>query len=199
MVERHKRINTHYVGRWLHGPFFVWLKEPVKTPQDLKGRRLGTQDLHDRFLTALGAVPVTVSMSKTHAALKDGKVEGVSSPLMGARERGWTETCKYIIDHPFYNQNCIILMNLDIWKSFPETLQEKITSITAWFEPYMVGYFDSRIEMERKELERIDVKNIRFSPSDAESYLNAAYEVEWDALKEKAPDLLTQLRELTEY
>lgn len=199
MVERHKRINVMYVGRWFHGPFYLWLKNPVETPKDLKGRKLRTTALYDRFMKAVGAVPVTISMPETYTALERGTVEGSGWPLVGPRQYGWTEVCKYVIDHPFYNQNTTILMNLDTWNSLPQFLQEKIKNLTAWFEPYMVGYFDKEIEMEWKELEKAGVKSIRFSPSDAKSYLDTAYEVEWKALEEKVPDLVPLLRKLTEY
>ena len=199
MAERHKNINVMYLGRWLHGPFYLWLKEPAKTPADLKGRKLRTAALYDRFVKALDTVPVTISPSETYAALEQGTVEGTGWPLLGVRELGWTEVCKYVIDHPFYNQNCTILINLDVWKDFPHSLQEKIKNLTAWFEPYMVGYFDKAIEMEWKEMEKTGMQTIRFSTADAKSYLDTAYEVEWEALEAKVPDLVPLLRKLTEY
>ena len=198
MVERHKKIDVMYIGRWLHGPFYLWLKDPVRTPRDLKGRKLRTTALYDRFMKALEAIPVTISMPETYTALERGTVEGSGWPLMGPRQFGWTEVCKYVIDHPFYNQNTTILMNLDTWNSFPSPLQEKIKNLTAWFEPYMVGYFDKAIEMEWTEVEKAGVKRIRFSPSDAKFYLDTAYEVEWKALEQKVPDLVPLLRKLTE-
>jgi TRAP-type C4-dicarboxylate transport system substrate-binding protein len=199
MVERHKGINAMYLGRWLHGPFYLWLRDPVKTPRDLKGRKLRTTVLYDRFMKALETVPVTISPSETYTALERGTVEGAGWPLLGVRQLGWIEICKYVIDHPFYNQNCTILMNLDIWNGLSESLQEKVKSITAWFEPYMVGYFDRAMEVEWKELENAGLKRIHFSSSDAKFYLDTAYEVEWKALEEKVPDLVPVLRKLTEY
>lgn len=199
MVERHKKINTMYVGRWLHGPFYLWLKDSVKIPKDLKGRKLRTTALYDRFMKALETVPVTISPAETYTALERGTVEGTGWPLIGVRQLGWTEICKYVIDHPFYNQNCTILMNLDTWNGLPQSLQEKIKNLTAWFEPYMVGYFDKAIEMEWKEVEKTGMKRIHFSPSDAKYYLDTAYEVEWKALEKKVPNLVPLLRKLTEY
>ena len=199
MAERHKEIGVRYLGRWLHGPFYLWLKEPVKTPADLKGRKLRTTALYDRFMKVLDTVPVTISPSETYTALERGTVEGAGWPLLGVRELGWTEVCKYVIDHPFYNQNCTILINLDVWNSLPHSLREKIQNLTAWFEPYMVGYFDKAIEMEWKEIEKTGMQKITFSATDAKLYLDTAYEVEWEALKKKVPDLVPLLRKLTDF
>jgi TRAP-type C4-dicarboxylate transport system substrate-binding protein len=199
MVERHRKINTVYLGRWLHGPSYLWLKDPAGTPGDLKGRKFQMSAPYGRFMTALETIPVPISIVETSTALKNGIVEGAGWPLLGVRELGWTETLKYVIDHPFYTQNRTILMNLDAWTGLPQALQEKIRNITAWFEPYMVGYFDSAISMEWREFQKIGVKRIRFSPSNAKSFLDTAYNVEWKALEEKTPDLVPLLRKLTAY
>ena len=198
MAEQHKKIDVKYIGRWLHGPFYLWLKNPVTSLADLKGRKLRTTALYDRFMKAIGAVPVTVSMSETYTALERGTVVGTGWPLMGPRQLGWTEVCKYIIDHSFYNQNCTILMNLDTWNSLPKTLQDKITEITTWFEPYMVGFFDSAIKSEWKAVEKAGVKRIQFTGNEVKEYLDKAYEVEWKALETKIPDLVPKLRKVTQ-
>ncbi|NIQ38757.1 MAG: hypothetical protein GTN81_09220 [Proteobacteria bacterium] len=199
MVERHRTINTVYLGRWLHGPSYIWLKDNARTPGELKGRKLQISAPYGRFMTALETVPVPISIAETSTALKNGIVEGAGWPLLGVRELGWTETLKYVIDHPFYTQNRTILMNLDTWTGLPQSLQEKIRNITAWFEPYMVGYFDSAISMEWREFQKAGGKKIRFSSSDAKSFLDTAYDVEWKALEEKAPGLVPLLRKLTAY
>ncbi|MBW1997052.1 MAG: TRAP transporter substrate-binding protein DctP [Deltaproteobacteria bacterium] len=198
MVERHKRINVMYLGRWLHGPFYIWLKDPVSKLDDMKGRKLRTTALYDRFMKALGAVPVTISMSETYTALERGTVVGTGWPLMGPRQLGWTEVLKYIIDHPFYNQNAAILMNLGVWNDLSSSLQEKIKEVTTWFEPYMVGFFDSAIMTEWKALEKAGVKRVKLSPREAKVYLDKAYEVEWKALEKKIPDLVPALKRVTQ-
>ncbi|NIO03279.1 MAG: hypothetical protein GTN74_01335 [Proteobacteria bacterium] len=199
MVERHKKINAVYLGRWLHGPYYLWLKDPVKTPKDLKGRKIRTMALYERFMRALETIPMPVALIETQAALERSTVEGTVWTIMGVRQLRWAEVCKSVIDHPFYGQNRTILINLDTWNSFPQSLQEKVRNITAWFEPYMVGYFDRAIATEWEEMKKMGVEKIRFSPSDARSYVDIAYEVEWKALQEKVPDLAPLLRKLAEY
>ncbi|MBW2058538.1 MAG: hypothetical protein JRJ26_13680 [Deltaproteobacteria bacterium] len=199
MVERHREIKVMYLGRWLHGSIYLWLKKPVTGRRELKGRRLGTGPGYDRFLKALGAVPVKVSPTGSSGAQEGGSLEGLVSPVLGVRRSGWIETCRYAIDHPLYNQSCTILMNLDTWNGFPLALQERIQNLTAWFEPYMVGYFDSAEKMEWGELEKAGIDRIHFSPSDARAYVDTAYRVEWKALEDRLPDLAPRLKELTEY
>ena len=197
-VEAHKKkVNAMYLGQWLHGAFYLWLKDPVKTPGDLKGRKLRTTALYDRFMKAMGAVPVTINVPEVYTALKRGTVEGAGWPILGARHLGWTEVVKYIIDHPFFGMNSTILMNLDVWNGLSPSLQSKIKEVTAWFEPYMAGYFASTVQAEWKELKKAGLKPIHFSPSDAKKYLDTAYGVEWKALEKKVPGQVTTLRKIT--
>jgi TRAP-type C4-dicarboxylate transport system substrate-binding protein len=199
-VKAHKeKVNAMFIGQWLHSPFYIWLKDPVKTPEDLKGRKLRTTALYDRFLKALGAVPVTINVTEVYTALKRGTVEGAGWPLLGLKQFGWTEVIKYLIDHPFYNTNSTILMNLDSWNSLSPSLQKKIMDITIEYEPFMHSYFESAMQSEWKELEKEGVKKIKFSPPDAKRYLDTAYEVEWEALEQKVPDLIPTLRKICGY
>jgi len=197
-VKAHKeKVNAMYLGQWLYGTFYLWVKDPVKTPDDLKGRKLRTTALYDRFMKEIGAVPVTINVPEVYTALKRGTVDGAGWPLIGARTFGWTEVIKYIIDHPFYGMNSTILMNLDAWNSLTPSLQSKIKEVTAWFEPYMAGYFDSNAQAEWKELDKVGVKRVQFSPADAKRYLDAAYGVEWKVLEKKVPELVPTLKRIT--
>lgn len=197
MVERHKRIGVMYIGRWLHSPFYLWSKKDVKSLDDLKGMKMRTTALYDRFMRRMGIVPVQISPADTYTGLERGTVEGFGWPLMGARDKGWTEVCKHIIDHPFYNQNTLILMNLDSWNAIPKRIRKKMVKLTAEFEHDMVAHFEKAIAAEWKKLDAMDVKRIKFSPAEAKLYLDAAYGVEWEELNKKVPDLIPKLKKVT--
>jgi TRAP-type C4-dicarboxylate transport system substrate-binding protein len=198
MVERHKSIGIMYIGRDHYGSYFFWLAKPVKTPKDLAGLKLRTAALYDRFMRKLGAVPVTIAPVDVYTSLERGIVDGAGYPLLGPRENGWTEKLKYIIDHPFFgSSNGLILMNLDTWNKLPKPIQTKLIDLTTRFEPDMMAYYQKKDEREWEELKKIGIKPIKFSPEDAKYYLDTAYQVEWEALEKKIPDLVPKLRKLT--
>jgi TRAP-type transport system periplasmic protein len=152
----------------------------------------------DRFMKEMGITPVTVMTEDTYTALERGTVEGFGWPLMGPRENGWTESCKYIIDHEFHAaQNCVIVMNLDTWKKLPNDIKTKIMQITIDLEPEMVSHFKKMNEEEWIKLEKAGVKPIHLSPSDAQQYLDIIHRVDWDILTEKVPDLIPDLKRIT--
>lgn len=198
MVKRHERINVRYIGRALWSPFYLWTSAKVTSIDGLKGRKMRTSALYDRFMQALGIVPVTIPEGDTYTALEGGTVAGFGWPMAGPRERGWIKTTKYLIDLPFYaSNNIVIIMNLDRWKSLPEDVRKEIERVTAEFEPKMVEHYRKAEAEEWALLEKAGVQKIRFSEAENKRYIDTAYKVEWDNLATKVPDIVGELRKLT--
>lgn len=198
MLERHNKLGIMYLGRWQYGPFNLWLKDPAKTLKDLAGRKLRTAALYDRFMKELGIIPVTIPQPDVYTSLERGMVEGFGWPMLGPRDYGWIEKCKYIIDYAFYpNMNATILMNLNVWNKLPKPLQTKLIGLTAKFESDVESYFKKEFEKEYEVVKQAGVKPIKFSPEEGKYYLDTAYRVEWEALEKKVPDLVPKLKQIT--
>ncbi len=198
MVKRHEKINSRYIGRMLWTPFYLWPKEDVKSLDDLKGIKMRTSALYDRFMKALGIVPVTISAGDTYTALERGTVGGFGWPNMGPRQRGWLEVVKNVIDLPFYGSNNITaVMNLDKWNKLPKDVQDQIVSVTTKFEESMYNHFVSATDKEWAELDKAGVNRIKFSEAENKKYTDLAYQVEWDNLAQKVPDLIVELKKVT--
>ncbi len=198
MVQRHKKLGMMYIGTWLYDPFYLRVNRPVKTLDDLKGLKMRTSALYDRFMKKLGMVPVTVKFGDTYTALERGLVDGFGWSTLGPADWGWVKHCKYIIDIPFYTrQNTLILMNLDVWNSLSKGTQKKIMDITIKFEPEMEAYFKKKEAEEWKRYDKMGIKRIKFSPEENKKYYDMAYEAEWEDLQKKVPDLVPTLKKLT--
>lgn len=198
MVERHKRIGMMYLGTWLYDPFYLWINRPVKGLADLKGVKMRTSALYDRFMKKIGIVPVTVPFGETFTALERGLVEGFGWPTLGPADFGWTDNVKYVIDIPFYTrQNTLILMNLAVWNGLDKTVQDRLMDITVKFEPKMVAYFKDKIVQEWKRYDKMGIQRITFSAEDTRKYLEAAYGAEWEDLAKKVPELIDDLKRVT--
>ena len=198
MVKRHEKINSRYIGRMLWMPFYLWPKEDVKTLDDLKGIKMRTSALYDRFMKALGIVPVTISAGDTYTALERGTVGGFGWPNMGPRQRGWLEVVNNVIDLPFYGSNNITaVMNLDKWNKLPKDVQDQISAVTTKFEQSMFSHFVSATDKEWAELDKAGVNRIKFSEAENKKYIDLAYQVEWDNLAKKVPDLIVDLKKVT--
>jgi TRAP-type C4-dicarboxylate transport system substrate-binding protein len=142
-------------------------------------------------------VPVTINAPEVYTALGSGIVDGFGWPVTGPLKRGWLDTVKYVIDLPFYPaSNVVALMNLDKWKALPKETQNALDQLTVEFEPKMVKHFDDENENEWKAIGS-KVTKVKFSDAENKRYLDAAYNVEWKALNDRAADAVAKLRAMT--
>ena len=133
MAERHKKIDVFYLGRWQDGSFYVWTKKAVKKPGDLSGLKLRVGPMYIYFMRKLGVSTVSIKPTDVYTALERGTVDGFAWPLVGARDLGWTDSCKYLIDHPFYKMDATILFNSDSWSKLPKDIQNKLVDFTIQY------------------------------------------------------------------
>ena len=198
MVEEHaKNLNARYLGRVQISPFYLWTTKEPKTLADLKGLKMRSGVLYDRLMAAFGMVPVTINAPEVYTALGSGIVDGFGWPVTGPLKRGWLDTVKYVIDLPFYPaSNVVALMNLDKYKALPKETQDALNAVTAEFEPKMVKHFDDEQDAEWKAIGS-KVTKVKFSDAENKRYLDTAYDVEWKALQDRAPDAVAKLRSMT--
>jgi len=200
LVERHKTINMMLLGTWIYDPFYLRVKKPVKGLEDLKGIKMRTAAKYDKMMLKLGMVPVTIQFGEVYTALQRGVVEGFGWSVLGPREVGWLEHCKYLIDIPFYTrQNTLILMNLDVWNKLSKKDQDKVIDISIKFEPDMKAYFDKAIENEMKEWDKIGVQRIKFSSEDTKKFLDTSITAHWEDLEKKVPEIVKEMKKRMGY
>ena len=198
LVKKHENIGIRYLGAYLSGNFWMWVQDPIKTPGDLKGKKMRSMFLYDRFLKDLGTVPVNVPPAETFTALERGVVDGFCFPLLGPRVKGFTKSTKYIIGQSFYAMDAVMIMNLDAWNKLPKSVQDKILEITADYEPDMVAMCEESEKKEWEELNKAGIKKIVFSPEDAKKFEETAYKAKWNELAEKLPpETIKELKKLT--
>ncbi|WP_221563139.1 TRAP transporter substrate-binding protein DctP [Alkalihalobacillus sp. TS-13] len=198
MVERHKELDVMYIGRWLTGSPRLWLNEPIDAVSDLKGMSIRSAPNYNRFFEALGINSKMIDPSEVYTSLQTGVVKGfVYGGFSGPRKDGWTDSTKYVVDHPFWTQNCVILMNNSKWGDISEEDQKAIIEATAEYEEYMVDYYKKQDKKEIEELKANGVELIELPEPEAEKFLETAYETEWKHLEGEVPELVDKLRELT--
>jgi len=197
MAGRHKRIGVVYLGRWIYGSFYIWTKKPVSRPADLADLKIRVGPMYIYFMKKLGVSAVSIKPSDIYTALQRGTVAGFAWPLLGARDQGFTESCKYLIDHPFYGMDAAILFNMDTWKKLSKSTQDGLMELTAAFEKDMVSYFNNEYSKERELLKKAQVKFVKFSKADAGEYLKKADDAYWEFLEQKVPDLIPDLKKVT--
>ncbi|MDO9228655.1 MAG: TRAP transporter substrate-binding protein [Syntrophales bacterium] len=106
-------ITTQYT--WGRGPYRVLISKnkPINTPDDLKGFKLRlweARTIH-RYWQWLGATTVTISFGEAYLAMKQGIVDGVTSPFDAVWGMKFTEVAQYVNNLDEYWQTMVISMN----------------------------------------------------------------------------------------
>lgn len=199
MVERHETIGIKYIGRWLTGSPRLWLNDSISSVDELKNKKIRSAPNYNRFFDELGITSVMIDPSEVYTSLQTGVVDGfVYGGLSGPRQDGWTDSSKYVLDIPFWTQNCVILFNGDSWDRIDEKDQEAIIAATGEYEREMVAYYEDIFEEERQELLDDGVEFITLSEQDTEYFLDLAYDTEWDYIAAEEPEIVEEVRHLTE-
>ncbi len=98
----------------------------VKSPADLKGRKIRSQEnrIHLATYRALGALPVPIPTTEVIPAMQTGVVEGYDQTPLFTYAIGLQTQTKYwtVSDHIY--QPAAILVNRDFYESLPADLQK---------------------------------------------------------------------------
>ena len=201
MVKVHKeKMGIYYLGRpQSNEPFYTYLNVPVTKPQEIAGLKIGiTGGTGEPFLTALGASSVFIASPEMYSAVERGVVDGFIMPVSSVPSQSLYEVTRYMVDHPYYQGNLVLLMNLDKWNSLPEHLQRLITEVMIDVEKEGAEYGHEVTTESRQKCLDSGMEAIRFSPADAEWYVDLAHSSLWEYWKEKlSPEAYNKLRELT--
>lgn len=198
MVEEHeKKLGVRYLGRMQVSPFYLWVKKEPKTLGDLKGLKMRTGVLYDRMMREFGMIPVNINAPEVFTAIDSGVVDGFGWPVTGPLKRGWLNNVKYVIDLPFFAaSNVVALMSMKKWQALPKGVQDQLVELTADFETRMVAHFDKENNDEWQAIGD-KVKKVKFSDAENKKYVDTAYELEWQQLERRVPDLIQKLRKLS--
>ena len=86
---------------WLHAaaPGFIFTKNPVKSTADVKGLRIKANAENVEAVKALGASPVTMTVSETYDGLSRGIVDGAVFPIEALQGFKIAEVVKTVIEN----------------------------------------------------------------------------------------------------
>ena len=194
-----KKHGVYQLGMVLHSlPFYLWLKSPIKRPQELTGKKIRVSPVYMPFIKALGAVPVTIPPPDVYAALERGVVDGFCWSALGIHDFGWQEVCKYIIKVEFYQALTDLLINLDTWNQLPKNLQDLLQNAVIENEQETSLLYAQALRKEWDKHVAAGVKSIEFPTADSKWYVDTAYAAGWEDVEKntRPPELAQKLKEI---
>ena len=101
---------------------------PIKTPDDLKGKKLRIQSskVLEAQMQALKAIPQTMAFSEVYQALQTGVVDGTENPISNFYTQKMQEVQKYmtITDHGYLGY--AVIVNKKFWDELPADVRGQL-------------------------------------------------------------------------
>lgn len=184
MVKLYAAKGVRYIGHAAgdpgEGAHYVSTNFPVKSVDDLKGKKLRVAPLTRHFVQAVGAESITLPPGEIFLAMDRGTVDGFSWPVADAFTRyNWQTVTKYMINQPMYRSGGSVAMNLDKWDSLSPEVQDILLKAIAETQKFALDWFDKN----QKEQEAIMVKDgmkiLDISPEESERWTKVANDALW--------------------
>lgn len=125
--------DVHVLYFHAHGPGKLHTAgKPVGSADDLKGMKIRATGNSASIITALGGIPLAMSMPDSYQAIQKGVVNGGIYPE--ETNKGWKmgEVVDYLTDTTAvaYTTTFFVVMNKDAWNALPPAAQEAMTAVS---------------------------------------------------------------------
>ena len=190
------------VFAYTSGTYEYWTKEPIRTVDDLKGKKIrsqgGTANLQ---LESQGAVPVSLAIPEMYEAIDRGTIDGSHVSMTSVPAYKLNEVVNYsTIGSGGAPTFVFFLFNENKWQTIPEELQIKILEATNLV---MKEFIEKSFAYDEKIKQSfIDSGDVEFIEVDKESFFNASQQVHEVWIKEnskiKAREVLDLYKTLLE-
>lgn len=113
---------------WDNGFKSFSLNTPIKTPADLKGKKLRIQSskVLEEEIRSLGALPQVMAFSEVYQALQTGVVDGTENPVSNLYTQKMHEVQKHlaITDHGYLGY--AVIVNKKFWDGLPADVRGQL-------------------------------------------------------------------------
>lgn len=125
---KQRRIGAAY---WVQAPYDLITTFPVKSLEDLKGKKLGHGGPMLPWLAALGATSVQASYNEVYTSMDTGVIDGYSMPANVVTAFKIYEVGKYFTRCALAGANVcgVVTMNLKKWNKLPKEVQDILIEV----------------------------------------------------------------------
>lgn len=194
-----KKMNAKIVYHAAGGnAFYLFLvKEPKLKPDgaiDLAGQRIRSAAPWVKFVEAIGGTNVVLPPQDVYTALSRGVVDGTIWPIVSYRDFKWEQYTKFMVEPGFMRTNLLVIVNLDRWKSLPESARALVEKVGVEHEKRSYEAFQAIEKEDRAALIKDGVKLVELQGAARKAYLDHAYAAPWEQIKARAADSYDALR-----
>ncbi len=131
-----KEFDQHNLKVMFFVPFppnIIGFVKPVRTLEDLKGKKIRALGVLNEVVAKLGATPLGIPLNDMYEALSRKVIEGYTGfGISGVKGFKLDEVCKNYVDFGYGSYNVgIVFMNKDKWNSLPADVRKVIEEVNA--------------------------------------------------------------------
>ncbi|MEM7250211.1 MAG: TRAP transporter substrate-binding protein [Pseudomonadota bacterium] len=122
----YSKVGVKHISAGAWDPCHFATKDPIRSLNDLKGKRVFTFPTAGRFLAQFGVVPVTLPWEDIEVAVQTGELDGIAwSGITEDYTVGWADVTNYFLTNNISGAWAgSFFANMERWNELPENLKE---------------------------------------------------------------------------
>ena len=171
-LEEFKRNNSVPLGGWTSSAYVLACTAPIKSPADLKGKRVRATAGNAELMKAAGGVPIGVTLVEAVGLLQRGGLDCQHGIYDWLSTFGYADFAKHITDYPLGLSGPAIgfVLNRDTWNKWSREQKEIHVKWAAWMSAKQaIGNFlianeetrDKLIKEKGVSLVKVDAKDAK--------------------------------------
>ncbi|HWE21045.1 MAG TPA: TRAP transporter substrate-binding protein DctP [Hyphomicrobiaceae bacterium] len=133
-LEEFRRNNSVPLGGWTSSAYLLACTAPIKSPADLKGKRVRATAGNAELMRSAGGVPVGVTLVEAVGLLQRGGLDCQHGIADWLRTFGYADFTKHVTDYPLGLTGPAIgfVLNRDVWNKFTPEQKKIHVKYAAW-------------------------------------------------------------------
>ncbi|RAP42069.1 C4-dicarboxylate ABC transporter [Rhodovulum viride] len=181
----YEKVGVKHISAGSWDPCNFATISPIKSLDDLKGKRVFTFPTAGRFLAQFGVVPVTLPYEDVEVAMQTGELDGVAwSGITEDYTVGWAGPAKYFLTNNISGAWIgHFFANMDRWNEVPERLQELLRVCMDQSHYYRQWWYwggEARLRVEGTKMELTSI------PDEDWDKVETAARTFWDEIAQES-------------
>ena len=122
----YSKVGVKWLSAGAWDPCHFATKDPIRSLEDMKGKRVFTFPTAGRFLTQFGVIPVTLPWEDIEVAVQTGELDGIAwSGITEDYTVGWADVTNYFLTNNISGAWAgSFFANMDRYNELPDHLKE---------------------------------------------------------------------------
>jgi TRAP-type C4-dicarboxylate transport system substrate-binding protein len=168
MREEWTKHNVKPLWWYVVDPYWLAVKKPIKTFDDLKGKKIGAFGGFIDIISKLGITQMSMPAGEIYDALQKGILYGVIFPYSPIKIFKYYEPTGILVDLSFCGGQTpnAQAINLKVWNQISAADRKTIEMISANMHKWFVNYYEENNKFVTEFYKKEGVKFITLSPEE---------------------------------